>query len=86
MWIRERLGDAGLGDLSDAATSQGILAAVRSCKRQRTDFLLELPGGTWSFQHLFVQPSDTDFRFLVSRTVTENIAVILSHPACGNLL
>ena len=41
MWITERFVGAGLGDGRDAATSQGMLAAIRSWRRQRTDFLLE---------------------------------------------
>ena len=47
-------------DCSDVATSQGMPAATKSCKRQTTDSFLVPPERLWSYKHLIpdVWPSE----------------------------
>ena len=62
------LEDVGLEDWSDAATSQEMLAATRSWKRQGKVALPTASGRSMALLTPRFQPRDTDFRLLVSRT------------------
>ena len=62
-WSRGRIEDAGLEDCRGGATSQGMPAATRKCKRQGADSTLEPLEEA--------QSSDTDFQLSASRTVRE---------------
>lgn len=66
MWrqSRERFEDADLEDWSDAATSQGMPADTRSWKNARNRLPLRLQREC-SPADTFIQPSDTDFEFLI---------------------
>ena len=57
--------------------NQGTSKAMRSWKGKESSLLGPMEGG-WPCQHL-------DFRLLASRTVSEYISVVISHPICGNL-
>ena len=58
-----------------AKEHQGLLATTRSYREARKDSTQNLRG-----RMAFCYP---DFGFLVSKTVTEQISLILSHPVCG---
>lgn len=66
-------------DQSDASTSQGLRTASRSWERGVKRILLRVSGRGQPCFHL-------DFRLLASRTETENISVVCSHPARGHSL
>lgn len=68
---RDRFEDAGLEHRSEVATSQGMLAATRSWKRQRKNSLLEPLEGVQPCQHIDLSPGVIDFGLLASRTVRE---------------
>lgn len=63
---------------SDSATSQGIAGTARTWKRHgRRDPPFGDLLGAWPCQHL---------HFKVSRTLRQDMSVLLSHPVCGTLL
>lgn len=61
---------------SDAALCRGTPGATK-LEDARTDRPLESSEGAQPGRHL-------DFGLLVSRTVREQISVVLSHPICGH--
>lgn len=66
-------------DWSDVATSQGIPEGIRGQKQQGTDSPLEPSEGAQPSSHLDLGP-------LASRTVREEISVVLRHLVFDNLL
>lgn len=62
-------------DWSDVSTSQGMLAATGSRKRQGTDSPLELLEEAWLPTPQF-SLGETDFRLPASRTVNEYVSVV----------
>lgn len=86
---RRRCNDRGR-DCSDAAPRQarrGTPPAARSQKRQGSlCSLLRASAGSADLLTLWFQSPDIDFRFLASRTVREEIAVLKSRYVCGDSL
>lgn len=82
---RERFEDADLEDWSDAAISQGMPAATR-VGRGKEGLSPRASGGIMALSTLWYRSSGSDFGLLASRTVTEYISVVLSHPVCSHLL
>lgn len=66
-------------------TSQGVPAATRNWKRQRTDPLLKPLEEVQSTETLILA-SDTDFRLRASRIVRGQISIALNLRVCGNLI
>lgn len=71
-------------DGSEAATTQGMLAATRSGKMQGTNSRLEPPEEGW--------PCRPEFGpviliwIMASRIMREQISVVISHQDCGHWL
>lgn len=80
MWkqTREEFEVIGLEERSEVATSQGMLSATKSQKRQGMDPPLGPLEGAQTCQHL-------DFRHLPLE-LRERIPVVSSHVICGDLL
>lgn len=74
---RRRL--CGNGAQRNVATCQGMPAATRSWKRQEMDPALELAERVCSYRK-------TDFLFLASRAVGEQVSVVLIYSVCTSLL
>ena len=68
----------GGGGWSDAATSQGT-SVIAGCHQKLEEAKKEPLEGACPCQHL-------DLRLPASRTVSEYISVVLSHPVCGTVL
>lgn len=81
---RERFEDAELKDGSDAATSQGMLEAIRSWKRQGMDS--PLWQGVQHCPRCDFSTVTTNFGFLASRIVRDSVSVALGHQICSSLL
>ena len=77
--------DAGLEDGSDVATSQATQPATRSWKRQGLTPPESIQGEHCPVTLPFQPSNTTDFRFLASRTVREQMSMVVSHQICGHL-
>lgn len=66
-------------DWSDVFTSQGVLAATRQARKRQARLLPQRPSeGTWPCPHL-------DFKCLASRTVNEEMSIVLSYSEMNTI-